>query len=212
MRLKGWIGCGLMLLLLVGMVAGGAWCVLTYQELVREQVNVDACWSRIENVYQRRMDLIPSLVGTVRGVALREQQLIDELSQARARTAGTILSPEILNEVHSLRELLQQQADLSECLTKALEALDENSDLGSIRSFLELRAQFQVADERLISEWGRFNDAVEHYNDVIRPFPVSVIARLFSFTPRPDLGPSLAGLTGTQIPSRGADGGLPETE
>jgi LemA protein len=183
--MKGWIGCGIVALaLLVIVLAVAGWGVGVYNGLVRQQVGVDTAWSQVQNVYQRRMDLIPNLVETVKGAAEFEKSTFTEVTAARAKASQMTLSPEILNDPARFRQFQQAQGELSGALSRLLVTVEKYPQLTATQNFRELQSQLEGAENRIAVERRRFNETVQGYNTAVRVVPASIVARLFGFLPK----------------------------
>jgi len=183
--MKGWIGCGVVALVLVVIAVGViGWGIGVYNGLVRQQVAVDTAWSQVQNVYQRRMDLIPNLVETVKGAANFEKSTFTEVTAARAKASQMVLSPEILNDPSRFRQFQQAQGELSGALSRLLVTVENYPQLTASQNFRELQSQLEGAENRIAVERRRFNETVQGYNTAIRVFPASLIAGMFRFTPK----------------------------
>ena len=183
--MKGWLGCGVVVLVLVLIVLGAvAWGVGVYNGLVQKQVEVDKAWSQVQNVYQRRMDLIPNLVETVKGAANFEKSTFTEVTEARAKASQMVLSPEILNDPARFRQFQQAQGELSGALSRLLVTVENYPQLTATQNFRELQSQLEGAENRIAVERRRFNETVQVYNTAIRVVPASLVAGLFRFAPK----------------------------
>jgi LemA protein len=183
--MKGWIGCGVVaLILLVIVVAVVGWGVGVYNGLVRRQVAVDTAWSQVQNVYQRRMDLIPNLVETVKGAANFEKSTFTAVTEARAKASQMMLTPEILNDPARFRQFQQAQGELSGALSRLLVTVENYPQLTATQNFRELQSQLEGAENRIAVERRRFNETVQGYNTAIRVFPASMLAGPFGFSPK----------------------------
>ncbi|MBZ5637464.1 MAG: LemA family protein [Acidobacteriia bacterium] len=183
--MRGWIGCGvaaLVLLVIVLSVVG--WGVGVYNGLVRSQVTVDTAWSQVQNVYQRRMDLIPNLVETVKGAANFEKSTFTEVTEARAKASQMVLTPELLNDPARFRQFQQAQGELSGAISRLLVTVENYPQLTASQNFRELQSQLEGAENRIAVERRRFNETVQAYNTAIRVFPASMLAGLFGFQPK----------------------------
>jgi len=183
--MKRLLGCGVVALVVV-MVGLGIliWGMGVYNGLVRQQVAVDRAWSDVENVYQRRMDLIPNLVETVKGVAAFEKGTYTAVTEARAKASQTVLSPELLNDPARFRQFQQAQGELSGALARLLVTVENYPQLKANQNFLELQSQLEGTENRIAVERRRFNEVAQAYNTAIRVFPASVLAGMFHFTPK----------------------------
>ena len=186
--MKRWIGCSVVTLsVTTGAVVVGAWSVLSYHVLVREQIEVEARWSRIENVYHRRWSLARRLADTARAAA-RDPAPVDSLAETCDRAAGIILSPEILNDRARLDELLRLEASQRTFIAGTLESV-RSRDAGSFRA---LDQDLKATEEDLAAASERFNESVRGYNRLIGRFPMSLFARLYGFRVKPSIDTSSA--------------------
>jgi LemA protein len=163
----------------------GFWGVSSYNKLVSLDQAVQAQWSQVENVYQRRADLIPNLVETVKGFAAQERTVLEEVTRARASVAGMQVTPELLRDPDALRKFQEAQAQLGGALGRLLAVVERYPDLKSNQNFLALQNQLEGTENRIVVERRRYNEAVRGYNTAIRRFPGSVVASLRGFAERP---------------------------
>jgi len=183
--MKGWIGCGVVALVLLVVALGVVgWGVGVYNGLVRQQVAVDTAWSQVQNVYQRRMDLIPNLVETVKGAANFEKSTFTEVTEARAKASQMTLSPQILDDPAKFRQFQQAQGELSGALSRLLVTVENYPQLTASQNFRELQSQIEGSENRIAVERRNFNQAVQGYNTAIRVFPGSLVAGFFRFGPK----------------------------
>ena len=181
--MKRMLGCGVVALVLVAIVGGFlVWGVGVNNELVRNQVAVDAGWSQVENVYQRRADLIPNLVETVKGAANFEKGTLQAVIDARAKATQMVVSPEVLNDPARFRQFQQAQGELSGALSRLMAVAEAYPDLKANRNYLELQSQLEGTENRIAQERQRFNTTVQKYNTAIRVFPASLVASFRGFT------------------------------
>lgn len=182
--MKGRLGC--IVLLVLAAVAGGIllWGVGINNSLVQKQIAVDEAWSNVENVYQRRADLIPNLVETVKGVANFEKSTMQAVVEARAKATQVVLSPQVINDPAKFARFQQAQGELSGALSRLLAVAENYPDLKSNQNFLELQSQLEGTENRIAVERRRFNEAVKTYNTGIRVFPASVVASFRGFGPK----------------------------
>lgn len=165
------------LLLLVFAMCG------TYNNAVTKDETVKKAWSQVENQYQRRADLIPNLVNTVKGYANFEQQTLQAVVEARANaTKVTIKADELTPE--NIQRFEQAQGALSSTLGRLLAVAENYPDLKANQSFLDLQKQLEGTENRISVERKNFNDAVNEYNSYIRRFPTNLFAGIFGFSPR----------------------------
>lgn len=183
--MKTMMGCGVVALILI-VVFGGifVWGVGINNGLVRNQVAVDAGWSQVENVYQRRADLIPNLVETVKGAANFEKGTLQAVIDARARATQMVISPELLNDPAKFRQFQQVQGELTGALSRLMAVAEAYPDLKANRNYLELQSQLEGTENRIAQERQRFNTTVQAYNTAIRVFPASFVASFRGFAPK----------------------------
>ena len=153
-----------------------------------KMVNADEAvmsqWAKVENQYQRRADLIPNLVNTVKGYASHEKETLDAVVNARAKATQVTISPDNLNEA-SLQKYQAAQGELSQALGRLLMVTENYRDLKANQNFLELQAQLEGTENRISTERTRYTDMVRDYNAMIRRFPASIIAGIGGFDKKP---------------------------
>ena len=162
------------LALLIGLWGGG-----TYNRLVTLQQATDAQWAQVQNVYQRRADLVPNLVATVQGYAQQEKSVLTAVTEARARATAITVSPEQLDDPAKLRQLNQAQGELSQALGRLLAVTENYPDLKSNANFLALQSQLEGTENRIAIARRDYNQAVQTYNTRIRTFPDAIGAKIF---------------------------------
>ena len=183
---KSYIVVGVIVLAIVWLVVI---CVGTYNKMVASDETVATEWSKVEAQYQRRSDLIPNLVSTVKGYAAHEQSTLDAVVSARARATQITLSADNLTE-ENLAAFQAAQGELSGALSRLL-ALSENyPDLKANQNFLELQAQLEGTENRIAVARSRYSEAVRDYNVMIRRFPASIVASIGGFFPKPQFAAS----------------------
>jgi LemA protein len=176
------VGCGIVAVVLLVIVGLFFWGVGHYNALTRMQVAVDSAWAQVENVYQRRLDLIPNLVETVKGAANFERGTLEAVIEARAKATQTVITPEVLNDPAKFQQFQRVQGELSGALARLMAVAEAYPDLKANRNFLELQSQLEGSENRIAQERMRFNSTVQEYNTAIRIFPGSIVARLMGFT------------------------------
>jgi LemA protein len=160
--------------------------VKVYNGLVNSQQAVDAQWAQVQNVYQRRADLIPNLVNTVAGAANFEKSTLTEITQARASVGQVKLDPsKAPTDAAQLAEFEQAQGRLSSALSRLLVVSERYPDLKATGNFSALQSQLEGSENRIAVERGRFNEAALAYNASIRRVPAVFFATLFGFKERP---------------------------
>ncbi len=152
----------------------------TYNTMVLRDEAVDASWAQVENVYQRRADLIPNLVNTVKGYASHERETLEGVIEARSKATSVNVNPENLNE-ESLQQFQQAQAGLSSALSRLMVVVERYPDLKANQSFLDLQAQLEGTENRIAVERRKFNESAQSFNTYIRTFPKNIYANLFGF-------------------------------
>lgn len=151
-----------------------------YNSMVEKQEAVSEKWSQVQNVYQRRADLIPNLVATVKGYAKHESQTLENVIAARARATQVTLDPDKLTP-ENIQKFQQAQDGLSTALGKLMMITENYPDLKANQNFLELQAQLEGTENRIAVERRNFNEAVKDYNTYIRKFPNNLTAGMFGF-------------------------------
>ncbi len=155
----------------------------SYNGAVSKEENVKKAWSQVENQYQRRADLIPNLVNTVKGYANFEQQTLTAVVQARASATQVKVDPNELTP-ENIQRFEQAQQGLSGALGKLLMITENYPDLKANQSFLGLQQQLEGTENRISVERKNFNEAVNDYNSSIRRFPTNLLVGMFGFTPK----------------------------
>ena len=162
------------------------WIGGIFNHLVTLQQATDASWAQVQNVYQRRADLVPNLVNTVAGAANFEKSTLNEVVAARASVGRVTLPPGgAPTDPQQLAQFQQAQAQLGGALSRLLVVAENYPDLKATASFRDLQAQLEGTENRIAVERGRFNEAVQAYNTAIKRFPAVIFAGMFGHTPRP---------------------------
>ncbi len=151
-----------------------------YNTMVSEDENVKAKWAQVENVYQRRSDLIPNLVSTVKGAAQHEQGTLTAVVEARAKATSVTVNADDLSEA-SIAEFQKTQDALSQSIGRLLMSVEAYPDLKANSNFQELQAQLEGTENRISVERKAYNDAVQQYNTTVRSFPNNIMAGIFGF-------------------------------
>jgi LemA protein len=158
-----------------------------YNSLTRQDEDVKATWSDVTNQYQRRADLIPNLVRTVKGYASQEQQVLIGVTEARARQAGSIqLTPELLNNPEAFAKFQAAQSELSASLKSLIAVAEAYPELKSNENFRDLQVQLEVTENRITIARQRYVDTVRNFNITVRSFPTNLTARMFDFQVKPN--------------------------
>ena len=157
------------------------WATGVYNSLVKLDESVNQAWAQVQNQYQRRTDLIPNLVETVRGYAAHESQVFTDVAEARASVGKLQVTPEMLNDPQTFQKFEQAQAGLSSALSRLLAVAENYPQLKANENFLQLQSQLEGTENRIAVERKRFNEVVQEYNTRIRTFPTSFIAGMMGF-------------------------------
>ncbi|MEO8665136.1 MAG: LemA family protein [Ignavibacteria bacterium] len=152
-----------------------------YNKLVTLEEEVNSAWSQVENQYQRRADLIPNLVNTVKGAADFEKSVLTEVTEARSRVGQMKLSVEDLSDPQKFQQFQQAQDQLSGALSRLLVVSENYPQLKSNENFLQLQSQLEGTENRISVERRRFNEVVQNYNTEVRSFPTLIAAKIFGF-------------------------------
>ena len=164
-----------------------------YNSLVGADEEVKAAWGQVENVYQRRSDLVPNLVATVKGSAAHEQNTLAAVTQARAQATAVKLSAADLSDPAKLRAFEQVQGQLSQSLGRLLGIVESYPDLKANAGFRDLQVQLEGTENRIAVERRRYNEAVQSYNTQVRAFPSLISAKLFGFKTKEPFHATTAG-------------------
>src|SRR5437867_3567339 len=167
------------LVVLVGGVA--AWAISINNQLVVLDQGVNEKWAQVQNVYQRRADLIPNLVETVKGFAAQEKGVLEAVTQARASAGSIKATPELLNDPAAFKKFQDAQNQLGGALSRLLVTVERYPELKSNQNFLALQSQLEGTENRITVERMRFNEAVKDYNTRLRLFPGSIVAGIRGF-------------------------------
>jgi len=154
-----------------------------YNRLVGLEETVDGQWANVENVYQRRADLIPNLVETVKGYAAHEKKTLEGVIKARAEATKmqATLTPEALNDPATMQKFQEVQGELSSALARLMVVIERYPDLKANENFRDLQAQLEGTENRIAVERRRFNETAQDYNTAIRRFPAKLVAGMFGF-------------------------------
>jgi len=173
---------GLVILaVVVGLVV---WGIGINNQLVTLQQNVNEKSAQVQNVYQRRADLIPNLVETVKGFAAQERNVLVEVTEARSKATSIQLTPETLNDPKAMERFQAAQGQLTGALSRLMVVVEKYPELKSNQNFLQLQSQLEGTENRIAVERRRFNEAVREYNTRLNLFPGTIVARLAGFRPK----------------------------
>jgi len=165
------------LLLLATLLLGGC----GYNQLQQQDEQVKAAWSEVLNQYQRRADLVPNLVNTVKGFAAQEQKVLLGVTEARAKVGSIQATPELVNDPQAMQRFLAAQGQLTSALSRLMVVAEAYPQLKSDANFRELQAQLEGTENRVTVARNRFIRATQDYNVTIRSFPTNLTAKMFGF-------------------------------
>jgi len=168
------------LIVLIGFLTS----ISTYNKMVQYDEAVTSSWSQVENVYQRRADLIPNLVNTVKGYADFEKETLTKVIEARSKATSVNITADNLNE-QTMAQFQQAQDGLSSALSRLMVVVEKYPDLKANQNFLELQAQLEGTENRIANERMKFNEITRTYNVYIRRFPARFFASIYGFEQKP---------------------------
>ena len=157
-----------------------------YNDMQRGDEQIKANWSEVLNQYQRRADLVPNLVNTVKGFAAQEQQVLIQVTEARARVGSIQATPELINDPAAFAKFQQAQAGLSSALSRLLVVSENYPQLKSDANFRDLQAQLEGTENRIAVARNRYIKSVQEYNTLIRTFPGNLTAMMFGYQVKPN--------------------------
>jgi len=176
---KGYIILGVVVLLII---IGYSMFKNSYNNFVILEEGVNQKWAQVENVYQRRADLIPNLVEIVKGYAGHERETLEAVVNARSRVGGQInIGPDVLNNPEAFAKFQQAQGALTSALQRLMVVVERYPELKADQRFADLQTQLEGTENRISVERGRFNESVQNYNTAVRVFPANVMAGIFGF-------------------------------
>ncbi len=167
------------LLLLTSLLTGCG-----YNTLQKQDEQVTSAWSEVLNQYQRRADLVPNLVNTVKGAVAAEKDILDSVIEARAKATSIQATPELINDPQAFRQWQAAQGELSSALSRLMVVVERYPDLKSISGFTDLRAQLEGTENRIAVARKRYIDSVQAYNVTVRSFPTNLTAKMFGHQPK----------------------------
>ena len=178
---------GLVVLIVVALIIVGAivWGTGINNQFVTSEQLVNEKWAQVQNVYQRRADLIPNLVETVKGFATQERTVLEEVTRARASASSIQATPELINDPAAFKKFQDAQAQLGGALSRLLVTVERYPELKSNQNFLALQSQLEGTENRISVERMRYNEAVRDYNTRLRLFPGSIVASFRGFKEKP---------------------------
>jgi len=178
---KSWI---VIIIIIVIIILIYSWFKGSYNNMITYEEGINTSWANVENVYQRRADLIPNLVNTVKGYAEHEKQTLTDVIEARAKATSVSINPGELTAA-SMQQFQQAQAGLSSALSKLMVVVERYPDLKANQNFLELQAQLEGTENRIANERRKFNETTKIYNIYIKKFPKNILANMFGFEQKP---------------------------
>jgi len=155
-----------------------------YNSLVEKQQNVEQSWAQVENQYQRRADLIPNLVNTVKGYSIHESETLEKVVAARAKATSVTIDASNLNE-ENIARFQSAQGELTQALSRLLAVTEAYPDLKANENFMDLQTQLEGTENRISTERMRYTEAVKDYNTAIKKFPTVIYAGWFGFEAKP---------------------------
>jgi LemA protein len=174
-------GIGILIVVAVIVIGAIMWGTGIYNNLVGLEEGVTGSWSQVENQYQRRADLIPNLVNTVKGVADFEKETYTAVTEARSKVNQINMSPEMLSDPNAFAQFQSAQDGLGSALSRLLVTVENYPQLKANENFMQLQAQLEGTENRISVERKKFNEVVQNYNTTIRRFPASIIAGFTGF-------------------------------
>lgn len=169
-------------LLLTALLLGGC----GYNEFQRLDEQVKAAWSEVLNQYQRRADLVPNLVATVKGEANFEQETLTKVIEARSRATSIQATPALINDPAAFQKFQAAQGELSSALSRLMVVAERYPELKANQAFQDLRVQLEGTENRITVARNRYIKAVAEYNVLARSFPTNLTAKMFSYEPKPN--------------------------
>ena len=178
---KSYIVIGIIVIILIGIFM---WFKGSYNQMVTRSEGVSSQWSNVENQYQRRLDLIPNLVNTVKGYAKHEQNTLTQVVEARAKATQMRINFDQLDE-KTIQQFNSMQGELSSALSRLMAISEQYPNLKANENFRDLQAQLEGTENRIAVERRKFNEDVKSYNAYIRSFPKNILANMFGSTVKP---------------------------
>jgi len=156
-----------------------------YNDFQRLDEQTKSAWSEVLNQYQRRADLVPNIVATVKGEANFEQETLTKVVEARSKATSVQVTPETLNDPQAFQKFQQAQGELSSALSRLMVVVERYPDLKANQGFRDLRVQLEGTENRITVARNRYIQAVQEYNVLARSFPTNLTAMLFNYDPKP---------------------------
>ena len=174
-------GAVILVIVIVAVAGIFLWIKNSYNGLVKSDEAVNAAWSQVENVYQRRLDLIDNLVSTVKGYAEHEQSTLDSVIEARAKANQVRIDPSNLTP-EDIARYQEAQGEFGQALSRLMVTYENYPDLKANQNFLELQAELAGTENRIATERRKYNETARAYNTMVRRFPKNILASMFGFT------------------------------
>jgi LemA protein len=175
------IGIGCLAIVVIAALIIGTSAYGTYNNLVKQQQAVESTWAQVQNAYQRRSDLIPNLVATVKGYASHESEVLEAVTASRSRVGSMQVTPEILNNPAEMQKFQQAQSGLGSALSRLMVVVEKYPDLKANENFRDLQVSLEQTENRIGQERRHFIKATEEYNTTVGLFPGNIFARMFGF-------------------------------
>ena len=173
---------GIVLAVVVALSLGGC----GYNDLQRQDEGIKAAWSEVLNQYQRRADLVPNLVNTVKGYAQQEQQVLTEVTNARAQVGSIKATPELINDPAAFQKFIQAQNQLQSALSRLIAVSENYPQLKSDALFRDLQSQLEGTENRIAVARNRYIKSVQEFNTTVRQFPTNLTAMIFKMNVKPN--------------------------
>ncbi len=179
------LGLGCLVLILASLLVSGVWAAGSYNRLNAEEQKVNAAWSQVENQYQRRVDLVPNLVETVKGAASFEKETLEAVVKARASATQVKLDASSLKDPEALAQFQKAQDGLSSALSRLLVTVEKYPELKANQNYRDLQVQLEGTENRIAVARKDFTDATMSYNTLRKSFPTVIVANFAGFKERP---------------------------
>jgi LemA protein len=173
------LGLGCLVVIIIGLLVLGTWAVGQYNSLVKLDQQVLQSWAQVENVYQRRADLVPNLVETVKGAANFERETYTAVTEARAKVGQVRIDAGTLSNPETFAQFQQAQDELGSAISRLLVAVENYPDLKATQNFRDLQVQLEGTENRIAVERQRFNESAQAFNTKRMSFPMALVAPLF---------------------------------
>ncbi len=194
----------LIVLLIIGIIfililSFAGWLFGVKNNIVKKEETVTSSWAQVQNQYQRRYDLIPNLVETVKGYAEQEKETFTQVTEARSKASSFQITEEVLNNPESFKKFEAIQGELSSALSRLMAVSENYPQLKSNENFLQLQSQLEGTENRISVERNRYNESIKEYNIFIKLFPQSLIASMFGYSSKPYFEASIESQTAPKV-------------